>query len=173
MKKIVVLLSSIIIISNAVWSYVFFMDVSKSSDTMLQVYNLSGEGEIWDIVNYQVIISSNKILRGHGGLVFKGNPKDIENSTYYGYEFKEMNSSGNYETVYTNVASSQGGPISILMNLNIGSITGEYAFEELKKDKQNYENTTLTITWNDNKGELHSETLDLDITGEITLNEGD
>lgn len=173
MKKLIVLLSSIIIISNAVWSYVFFMDVNKPSDTTIQVYNLNGDGEMWDMKNYQVIVTPSQILRGHGGLVFKGDPEDIENSTYYGYEFKEMNSSGNYETVYSNIASSQNAPISILMNLNIGSITGEYSYEELNKDKQNYENTTVTITWSDNKGELYSETINLDITSEVTLNEGD
>lgn len=172
MKKIVILLSSIIVITNVVWGCVFFMNDkndSQPSDPALHIYNLNGSGQMWEIANYQVIVSSSEILRGHGRLVFKGDPKDIENSTYYEYEFKEMNSSGDYETVYSNIARSQGGPLSILMNLNIGSIKGDYAFEELKKDKQNYENTTLTITWDDNKGETHSETINLDITSESIM----
>ncbi|MNI54911.1 hypothetical protein D3C76_1389540 [compost metagenome] len=171
MKKLIILLSSIIIISNSIWSYVFFKGINKPSDIAIQVYNLNGTGEMWDVINYQIIVSPSKILRGHGGLVFKGDPKDIENSTYYEYEFKEINSSGNYDTVYSIIASSKDGPVSILNNLNIGSITGEHNYDELKKDKQNYENTTLTITWNDNKGELHSETVNLDIASEITLND--
>ncbi|WP_040948956.1 hypothetical protein [Gorillibacterium massiliense] len=171
MKKLIILLSSIIIISNAIWSYVFYIVINKPSDTTIQVYNLNGTGVMWDVINYQIIVSPSKILRGHGGLIFKGDPNQIENSTYYKYELKEINSNGSYETVYVKIASSEDGPVSILNNLNIGSITGEHAYDEQKKDKQNYENTTITITWNDGKGEFHSETVDLEINSEITLND--
>lgn len=172
MKRLIVLLIGIIVISNAIWSYVFLRDANanKPSDATIQVYNLSGKGEIWDVVNYQIIVSPSHIHRGHGGLVFKGDPQHIENSTYYGYEIKEINSSGQYQTVYSNIARSTGGPLSILANLDIGSITGEYAYEELKKDRQNYDSSTVTITWNDNKGELHSETINLDIASESKFN---
>ncbi|MCM3337896.1 hypothetical protein M3650_04420 [Paenibacillus sp. MER TA 81-3] len=171
MKKIILLLLGIIIISNVIWSYLYFKDI-KPLNTGVQVYNLNGMGEIWDVKNYKIIVSPSKILRGHGKLVYKGDPKNIENSTYYKYEIKEINSGGNYETVYVNEASSKDGPVAILNNLNdIGSVTGEYSYDELKKDKQNYKNTTLTITWNDSEGELHSETVALDLDSEITLND--
>lgn len=173
MKKVVVILLGVLIISNVVWSYVFFSNANEPSDTSIQVYNLNGDGDLWGMTNYQVIVSPSKILRGNGTLVFKGDPKTIENSTYYGYDFKEMNSSGEHEVVYSNIASSQGVSLSILKNLNIGSIIGEYAYAELEKDKHNYENTMVTITWNDNEGQLYSETINLDITSEVILNEED
>ncbi|MNW49211.1 hypothetical protein D3C74_266200 [compost metagenome] len=62
--------------------------------------------------------------------------------------------------------------IVLIINLNeIGSISNENSYDELKKDKQNYESTILIVTWNDNEGELHSETVHLEITDEIALNE--
>lgn len=62
------------------------------------------------------------------------------------------------------------GSVSILNNINdIGSMTSVYSYDELEKDRQNYASSTLTITWNDNEGKLHSETVDLDIDNEIFL----
>ncbi|RUT43277.1 hypothetical protein EJP82_20910 [Paenibacillus anaericanus] len=172
MKKIVLLLTGIIIISNAIWSYVYFKEINKASNSGIQVYNLNGTGEIWDVINYKIIVSPTKIQRGNGRLVYKGDSKNIENSTYYKYEIKEINIDDKYGTVFVNEASSKGGPVSILSNLNdTGSIIGEFSYDELKKDKQNYESTTITITWNDNEGRLHSETVNLDIDSEIVLND--
>lgn len=170
MKKTIVLLLSIIIISNGIWSYMYFNSVDKSSNIEVQVYTLNGTGEKWNITDHKIIISPNKILRGHGKLAYKGDPTDIENSTYYKLEFKETNSYGKYETVYANVGSSKGGPVSILADLNdTGSIKSEYSYDELQKDRQNYESTTLTITWNDNEGELHSETINLSIDNDMDV----
>ncbi|MEK4477130.1 hypothetical protein NSQ91_28310 [Paenibacillus sp. FSL R7-0048] len=73
------------------------------------------------------------------------------------------------ETVLVNEARSTDGPVSILSNTDIASITGPYSYDELNKNRQNYENTTLSITWNDNEGEIHSETISLDIESEISL----
>ncbi|MGG4103235.1 hypothetical protein AAXB25_04835 [Paenibacillus lautus] len=170
MKKTIVLLLSIIIISNGIWSYMYFNSVVKSSNIEVQVYTLNGTGEKWNITDYKIIISPNKILRGHGNLAYKGDPTDIENSTYYKLEFKETNPYGEYETVYANVGSSKGGPVSILADLNdTGSIKSEYSYDELQKDRQNYESTTLTITWNDNEGELHSEIINLSINNDMHI----
>lgn len=172
MKKIIFLLLGILIVSNVIWSYLYIKNIEKVSKAVVQYYNLNGTGEMWGITDYKIIVSPSKILRGHGKLAYKGDPKNIENSTYYKYEIKEINPYGNHETVYVNEASSKDGPVAILINLNDrGSITGDYTYDELKKDKQNYESTTLTITWNDNNGELHSETINLDIDSEITIND--
>jgi hypothetical protein len=141
------------------------------SNSIVHVYTLNGKGEMWDVTDYKIIVTKGKILRGHGKLTYKGDPKKIENSTFYEYDFKEINSTGEYNTVYSNVASSSDGPVSILSNLSdTGSITGDYSYEELKKNEQNFESSILTITWNDNNRELHSETVDLDIESDIAIN---
>jgi hypothetical protein len=38
-----------------------------------------------------------------------------------------------------------------------------------KKDRDNYESTTLEISWNDNEGENHQEIIKLDIDSEIVM----
>ncbi|GGA40523.1 hypothetical protein [Paenibacillus physcomitrellae] len=171
MKRLVFILLGVILITNIIWGIVYNEKNSKSSKSVVHVYTLNGKGELWDISDYKIIVTEDKILRGNGKLTYKGAPKNIENSTYYKYDFKEMNSTEKYETVYTHEASSSGGPVAILENLDndTGSITGDYSYNELLKDKQNYESTTLTITWNDNNKELHTETIDLDIDSEIAI----
>lgn len=55
-------------------------------------------------------------------------------------------------------------------NLNdVGSITGSYSYDELNRNKQTYESTTMTIAWKDNKGKIHSETIDLEIHSDISV----
>lgn len=77
MKKIVLLLTGIIIISKSIWSYVYYKEINKASNSGIQVYNLNGTGEIWDVINYKIIVSPTKIQRGNGRLVYKGDSKNI------------------------------------------------------------------------------------------------
>ncbi|MEK3740380.1 MULTISPECIES: hypothetical protein [Paenibacillus] len=170
MKKLILVLVAVVIISNAIWSYLYFnKEFETNLNTGVQVYTLKGTGDTWDVLDYKIIISSSKILRGHGKLVFKGDPSALVNSSYYKYEVNEKNTNNKDETVLVNEARSTDGPVSILSNTDIGSITGPYSYDELNKNRQNYENTTLSITWNDNEGEIHSETISLDIESEISL----
>ncbi|MNE56168.1 hypothetical protein D3C76_18330 [compost metagenome] len=175
MKKILLLIA-IIVITNAAWIY-FYSNASnkpstESSNSAIQIFDLNGTGEMWDMENYKIIVTPSQVVRGYGKIVYKDDPKNLENSTYYKFEFKEVSPSGSYDSVYSNEALSKGGPLSILDNLNeIGSISNENSYDELKKDKQNYESTILIVTWNDNEGELHSETVQLEITDEIALNQ--
>lgn len=171
MKKIVLLLIGVIVITNGIWSYVYFKEKDSTSkiNTEVQIYTLNGTGDLWDVENYSIIISGTEIFRGSGELVYKGETQNLENSTYYKYEFKELSTNNTNETVYVFETVSENGRVSILQNLNIGSITGGYSYDELKKNNQNYESTTVTITWNDNEGQMHTETVNLDIDREITL----
>jgi hypothetical protein len=171
-RLILVLVVGVIIISNAIWGYLYFnKEVETTSNAGVQVYTLNGTGEIWDVIEYKIIISPSKILRGYGKLVYKGDPNDLENSTYYKYEVNEINTNNNAETVLVGEARSTNGPVSILNNTDIGSITSSYSYGELSKGRQTYESTTFTITWNDNEGNIHSETINLDIDSEISLND--
>jgi len=170
MKKIICFLLVVFIMTNVIWGWMYFKNLDKPKNTVVRVYDFSGGGEKWDIADYKIIITPTKILRGHGKLAYKGDYKNIENSTYYKFEMKEKNIYGNYETVYVSEAISKNGPVAILENLeDIGSITSEYSNFEVNKGRQNYESTTITITWNDNEGELHSETINLSINNEITI----
>ncbi|AJS60685.1 hypothetical protein [Paenibacillus sp. IHBB 10380] len=172
MKRLIFILITILMLSNAVWSYLYF---NKNSDETaanhtVRLYVLNGTGEKWDVKNYKIIISSDKILRGHAELVYKGSSKEIENSTYFNYTFYESGHDNQKEAVYAKDARSFGGPISILdNNKDVGSITGEYSYGETKKDRNNYESTTLEISWKDNEGEDHLEMIELDIDSEIVM----
>lgn len=101
--------------------------------------------------------------------MYKGEPSLIVNSTFYKLEVNEKNLQEKYETVSTTAASSKDGPVAIITNLeDIGSVTSEFSYGEVNKDKQNYESTTITI-WNDNEEEMHTETIALSIDHELIL----
>lgn len=167
MKRVILLLTGIIVISNALWGYVYFKEINKAS----KVYTLHGTGKMWGVINYKIIDSPSKILRGNGRLVYKGDPKDIENSTYYKYEIQELNGDDESRTIFVNEASSKEGPVSILANFNDTGFIPETDSYKLKKDEQNFESTMITIAWNDNEGKLYSENVNLDIDSEIDLND--
>ena len=109
--------------------------------------------------------------RWHGKLVYKGDSNDLSNSTYFKYEINERNFNNNDVPVLGSEAISLDVPLSILNNTNIGSITNPYSYGELSKDRETYENSTVTITWNDNEGFNHSERIQLDIDSEVSLND--
>lgn len=77
-EKIIFLLSAIFIISNVVWGFMYFKRIDAPSNISVQVYDLRGTGELWDITDYKIIVSPNKVLRGHGKLTYKGDPKNVE-----------------------------------------------------------------------------------------------
>lgn len=170
MKKILVICLGIIILSNGIWSYMYFNKLNKSDmNTSVHLFTLDGSGKQWDVVGYKILISPHKILRGDAKLVFRGDPSEIDNSTYYSFQFKEI-INNKEEVVYSTTASSYNGSVSLLSNLNsTGSITSPYSDGELNKDKTSFESTTMTITWNDNDGEMHTETIGLDVIDEITV----
>lgn len=171
MKKTVLLLSSIIVITNVLWLYLYWdkdAEVAVNSDVSL--YSLHGTGEIWDVHDYKIIITPNKILRGHASLSYKGDPAELSQSTFFEYKFYENNHRGEKEVVYANESHSYNGPLSILDNIkDIGSLTGEYSYGELEKDRANYESTSLEITWQDNEGRQHTETIELELDNEIKI----
>lgn len=171
MKKTVFLLAGIIVISNLLWLYLFLdrdAEVAVNSDVSL--YSLHGTGEAWDVHDYKIIITADKILRGHASLSYKGDPSGLSQSTFFEYKFYENSSQGEKEVVYANEFHSNNGALSILDNVkDIGSLTGPYSYSELEKDRTNYENTALEITWEDNEGRRHTETISLEIDKETNI----
>lgn len=180
MRKTFVGLLSVIIASNVIWGWLYFNKVddqtnhvsSNTASTAVRVYELNGTGNMWDVSNYKIIVTPNQIQRGHASITFKGDPRSIADSNYYKLDVQEKDPDGNYGKVISHVATSHDGTITILNNdnlKNIGYVTSDYAYDELKKDRQHYASTSLRVTWNDNEGKLHSEDIHLTIENEITI----
>lgn len=135
----------------------------------LNVYTLEGKGQTREVKNYQIIVAANKVNRGSAELHYLGDPAEMENSTYY-YEFYEEDPEYGPTVVYTNSASSEGGPVHILTNVQrTGSITGSYSYNEKLKTKNHYENSFFEIEWNDNDGNRYKERIELDIVNHIHI----
>ena|GEM_PF-1142560 len=174
MNRRIVLLTAILVVSNIVWALLFYNSQSDRKHAPdehhpFQIYFLDGRGVTWDITDYKIIIAHDHILRGEATLVYKGNPEEIEDSSYFEYTFYEMDSDGTAQAVYVNETIAIGGTVSILHNLDTGSQTSSYLYDELAKDKQTYESTYAEIRWKDSGGKLHTETVQLDIRDEIMM----
>ncbi|GAA0134027.1 hypothetical protein YSY43_08670 [Paenibacillus sp. YSY-4.3] len=172
MKRTVWLLVGIIVVSNCLWLYLFMNEdkPAVTANSNASLYLLHGTGEMWDVNDYKIMIAGDKILRGHASLNYKGDPEQLRQSTFFEYKIYEVNSRGEKEVVYANEFRSNNAEVSILDNVqDIGSLTGAYSYEELEKDKSNYETTSLELTWQDNEGKLHTEIIDLEIDREIHI----
>ncbi|WHX50989.1 hypothetical protein QNH46_10260 [Paenibacillus woosongensis] len=172
MKRTVWLLVGIIVITNVLWLYLFrnAEQPAVTANSGASLYLLHGTGEAWDVTDYKIMIAADKILRGHASLNYKGDPEQLSQSTFFGYKIYEVSSQGEKEVVYANEFHSNNGAVSVLDNVrDIGSLTGAYSYGELEKDKSNYESTSLELTWEDNKGERHTEIIELEIDQEIHI----
>ncbi|WP_055108569.1 hypothetical protein [Paenibacillus ihumii] len=172
MKKTVWLLAVIMIITNALWLYLYLdrEQTSVEASSGASLYLLHGTGEAWDIRDYKIMITGDRILRGHASLKFKGDPGELSRSTFFEYKFYENNSRGEKEVVYANEFHSNNGEVSILDNVkDIGSLTGPYSYGELEKDRSNYESTSLELTWQDHEGNRQTEMIELEIDQEIHI----
>lgn len=49
MKKIIIVLASVFLLSNAIWGFMYFKEAKEPLNTNVQIYSLSGEGENWDV----------------------------------------------------------------------------------------------------------------------------
>lgn len=104
-------------------------------------------------------------MRGAGKLVYKGDPEEIKDAIFYELEFNEED-----EVVLTKVKYYFGGDSHFSMNKNDTGVTAaDYVENELRKSKQQYENSTVTVFWDDSEGTLYEETFDLDIQSELHL----
>jgi hypothetical protein len=167
MKRTIVILAGLLLLSNIFWSAVYFGNKKKLEDDMSVVlYTLNGSGQLWDVKNHNIVITPDSIIRGHSELIFKGDPEQIEDSKYFSYTFIETNHKNEQGVVLTSETQSNDGPISILSNLNVGSISDSYSYDETRKSKSNYESTVVEILWNDKSGETKRELVELNITSE-------
>ncbi|OMD67358.1 hypothetical protein BSK48_19860 [Paenibacillus odorifer] len=63
MKKLILVLVAVVIISNAIWSYLYFnKEVETNLNTGVQVYTLKGTGDTWDVLDYKIIIRMKQFL---------------------------------------------------------------------------------------------------------------
>ncbi|CAM4480650.1 hypothetical protein [Paenibacillus tarimensis] len=175
MRKLLVVMSGVLVLSNAIWGYLYWSrTVSEQTipiaEDELSLYTMSGSGHLWEITGHKILISSDKIMRGRGKLTYKGEPYDLENSRYIEITFRESTPDGRMETVSSNEYRSLDGPVSILANVEqLGSMTSPYSSGEFNKTKMDYENTVMEVTWEDDRGQMQTEIVELDIEGEIIL----
>lgn len=134
----------------------------ESTKPELELYQMAGTGEKWNVDHYKVIKTSNRIKRTSAKLSYKGDESEIERSDFLKFEISE-----NDQTVYSTIHSSEGGPVSILTNLdNTGSIASELTPFDESLTKDVFETTKATITWKDSEGRTHHETIAMTIVDE-------
>lgn len=177
MKKSVLVLIGALLVSNALWGAVFFVTrgtFERSPAERFQVYTMSGTGEQWDVTNYTVVASSEKISRGPGHLVYKGNPDNLTDSTYYKYEVLEWNARNEQEVVWSTEAKANGGPVAILLNTKLGTLDSPYPYGESIQDlnKSRFEHSVIQITWDDKEGNMHTEIIALEMMNEVVIGKG-
>lgn len=171
MKKTLLILISLLVCINSIWCYLFIHKdaIADTSHNKVRLYILNGTGVKWDVENYKILLSSEDILRGHAELVYKGEPSELADSTAFTCTFYERNDKNEKVAVYSNSFRSIGGPVSILNNVkDVGSISGAF-IGDTQKTKDEFENTTIEISWNDGSGNSYMEMINLNISSEIEL----
>lgn len=162
MKKVLALCIGILIVSNVIWGWLY-ADKNKGVQAV-HLYVLDGSGNMWDVQDYKILVFQDRILRGDAKLIYKGNPDDVDEMEQYSYRFKER-VGDTEESVFSVRAGSHGA--SLFTNVQrTGTITSD---KEPDSDRSRYLSTTLTITWKDNHGTRHTETIDLELARELTL----
>lgn len=93
---------------------------------------------------------------------------DIEQSSYYLFEFKNRNNANEYETVFT----SSGTMFTSNKVDDVGSITRSFSKAEKVENEinnQKYQDSIVIIKWIDSSGVTHSETIDLNVQSDIWM----
>lgn len=140
-----------------------FIEGTQSNTPEFELYQLEGNGTKWEVDNYKVLKTSNKIIRTSARLAYLGDVKEIEQSTYYTVDIIE-----DYKVVYSNTASGEGGPVSVVLNIDdIGSIENELTEFDKNINRGTIDNTQFQITWKDSKGHINEETVKLSIIDEL------
>ncbi|MGN7358392.1 hypothetical protein ACTHPF_13810 [Paenibacillus sp. SAF-054] len=130
-----------------------------------EAFTLSGKGQYWQLSDYKVIRTSSSIYRGKGSLSYRGNPSEIDESTYFGYSLYERQSSGESCSVHSHTSTSVNGPVGILDSIQqLGAIEGEPSTWELAETVQDFDNAYMEMSWRDNQGEMHTENIPLKVT---------
>ncbi len=168
--KIKGILIFILLISNITWSYFYFTADTPRNYNGIQIYNLEGSGKNWDVKNYKIVVTPDKILRGYAELIYIGDPKNIKDINFYEITIYEENHNNEQIDVYNTSVSIEGSSNSIIdiFNLNdVGSIISPYFYDEKLRTKENYENSTVEISWKSKNGTVHKEKIYLNINDEI------
>lgn len=159
------------LLTNFIWGYLFF-HAHKTSEHYphVELYTLEGNGVYWQVKDYQIIVTPEKIERGHARLTYLGNPNEIEHSDFCSISFYEGSPHDEQQVVYSYSVSAPGGNAHIIENVkNIGSISGPYDYLEAVKTRNDYANSYVQIIWNDSEGIERQERIELEIVNHFNL----
>lgn len=162
---------ALFLVTNFVWGYVFYIGAMNNADSgQVEIYTLEGSSTHWQVSDYQIIVTPEKVERGHAEFVYLGDAQDIVDSDYYSISFYEGTPTGEHEVVYRNSALAIGGNVNIIENVkSVGSILGPNSQAETIKTKNDYANSFAEITWNDSAGNEQTEIINLVISSHFNL----
>ncbi|MFD1135884.1 hypothetical protein [Paenibacillus urinalis] len=132
----------------------------------VKMYVLHGSGDLWDIQDYTILIGAGQIMRGKAKLSYMGDSEDLQNIRHFDVSFYEQLDTDSRESVYGWSANAIGEASLSSIEDNVkelGSNTGIYSYDELKKNADTYELTSAVITWEDLEGHSYSDTVELSI----------
>ncbi|MCY9513059.1 hypothetical protein [Paenibacillus apiarius] len=173
MMKKTMWLAVLLLLTNAGWGIFYAYQQGQQGlydNKGTDIYTLSGNGINWRVDNYRIVVTPDNIQRGNASLTYLGNADDVTDSDYFSVHFYEPDPKFGYQTVLSKSASSQGGPVNMLLSVNkVGTITGPYEYGETVKTKQDYENTYVEMIWKDNDGKKNKETIQLQLVDHLDV----
>lgn len=139
-----------------------------ASNEAVKMYVLKGSGDLWNIQDYTILIGAGQIMRGKAKLSYMGDSEDLQNIRHFDVSFYEQLDTDSRESVYGWSAEAIGVASASLSSIEdnvkeMGTNTGSYSYDELKKNADTYESTSAVITWEDLKGQSYSDTVELSI----------
>ncbi|MCM3127508.1 hypothetical protein ACFQ3J_12745 [Paenibacillus provencensis] len=140
----------------------------------VKMYILRGSGDLWDVKDYTILIGAGQIMRGKAQLSYMGDSEDLQKIRHFDVSFYEQLDTGSRENVFgwSAKAVDEASMESIDIEDNVkqlGTNTGSYAYDELKKNADTYESTAVLITWEDIEGRSYSDTVELSISHSAEL----
>lgn len=160
---IIILLCSNLITIYFLWNSRPVVESQKDTNNFV-LYELEGKGDNWQVNDYKVLKTTTKIKRSLARLVYLGESNQLDQSTYFTFQVIEEN-----KVVYSNEYTSEGGSISILLNIDdLGSIESELTKFDMNISRENIENTEIKLIWEDNNGKINEETIKLSIIDEVS-----
>lgn len=138
----------ILLITNLIT--IGYLMTEKEKEAVVQptmdVFELKGQSEHWQLRHYQVMRTPNSIRRGSASLTYLGDIKDIKDSSSFYIEYYE-NHGDREEGVLTSGMLATNGSVQILSNLDhLGSTQREPTEFERSMTKDDFAGSYVKIS---------------------------
>ncbi|MCY7483075.1 hypothetical protein [Paenibacillus alvei] len=135
----------------------------------MDVFELEGQSEHWQLRHYQVMRTPNSIRRGSATLTYLGDTKDIKDSSSFYIEYYEKHGELE-EGVLTSGMLATNGRVHILSELDhLGSIQRKPTEFERSMTKDDFAGSYVKFRWSDSYGEEHVELIELEVNNHTTF----